>query len=511
MRKFRSGGQRVQVWISLGGALLVALAAFYIASGLAGRQTALAVVLITGLSLAMSWSLLRMRRQRKEHLLYHTLYDPLTGLPNRTLFVERVEQALLRAVRESGSIAVLVVDLDNFEEIDHSLGHDAGDEVLKAAAEQLVASARPGGTVARLFGDEFAVLLEDVPEKDAAVSAADRIGEALGSPIGLGEVEVSVSASVGISVGGSEGDSPEGLLREADVAMHEAKRKGKARHKVFDPGGGTTTSGRLLVESELRRAIKEGELLVYYQPLIVLETGKIRGVEALVRWQHPTYGLVPPAEFVPLAEQTGLIAPMGRWVLEEACRQVRLWQREHPSDPPLELSVNVSACQFRQPNLVEEIFRTLKSTGLDPGHLRLEITESVMVHDVSAAAALRKLKGSGIGLSMDDFGTGYSNLSYFKHLPIDALKIDRSYVSGLGSDAEDTAIVHATVAFARALNLEVTAEGIENDEQLTRLKELGCELGQGYHFARPLPVDEAAKLLSTRWRDDSRPSPMIQS
>ncbi len=277
--------------------------------------------------------------------------------------------------------------------------------------------------------------------------------------------------------------------------MHAAKAKSKARHKVFDPDASTTTSGRLLLESEMRWTVKEEEFFVYYQPLVALETGEVRGMEALVRWRHPVYGLVPPGEFIPLAGQTGLIAPLGRWVLREACRQARLWHKEKPSSPPLMLGVNVSACQFRHPNLVEEIFRTLKSTGLDPAHLRLEITESVMVHDVSVAAALQKLKGSGIGLAMDDFGTGYSNLSYLKRLPIDALKIDRSYVSGLGGDAEDTAIVHATVAFARALGLDVTAEGIENDQQLARLKELGCELGQGYYFARPLPGDEVAEFL----------------
>jgi diguanylate cyclase (GGDEF)-like protein len=496
MRKFRSGGQEVQAWVSFGGAFLVALVAFYITSGLAGWQTALAVVLLTGLFLAMSWSLERMRRQREETLRNHALHDPLTGLPGRALFVTRTEHALLRATRESTSIAVLVADLDDFEEVDHSLGHDAGDELLETAAERLVASVRgDGGTVARLWGDEFAILLEDITDKDAAVSTAQRLGEALRAPVGLGESEVSVSASVGIAVGDSEGDSAEGLLREADVAMHEAKRKGKARHKVFNPGAETTTSGRLLMEADLRRGIKEEELLVYYQPLIALETGKVRGVEALVRWRHPTYGLIPPGEFVPLAEQTGLITHIGRWVLEEACRQVRLWQRQHPGDPPLALSVNVSACQLRHPNLFDDIFRTLQSTGFDPAHLMLEITESVLVHDVTAAAVLRKLKKSGIELAMDDFGTGYSNLAYLKRLPIDSLKIDRLYVNGLGSDTEDTAIVHATVAFAKALGLNVIAEGIESDEQLTRLKELGCELGQGYHFARPLPSDEAARFL----------------
>lgn len=494
MRKFESGRQ-TRIGVVLAAAILVTLAAFYGAGGLVGWWTALTAVLVVSLFLTTLWMFVRMRRQREGHLRYHALYDSLTNLPNRSLFVDYTERALLRAARKSGLVAVLLVDLDNFEEINHSLGHEAGDRLLATVGERLEALVGSKDTVARLCGDEFAILLEEVPDKSSTVSVAKRIGETLRAPIGLDSGEVLVSASVGAAIGGSVQDSPEGLLRNADVAMHEAKRKGKARHKIFDPGADTTTSGRLLVESELRRAIEEGQLLVYYQPLVALETGKVSGVEALVRWQHPTYGLIPPGEFVPLAEQTGLITSIGRWVLEEACRQVRIWQREHPSDPPLVLSVNVSACQFRHPNLVEEIFRTLGSTGLDPAHLRLEITESVMVHDVSAAAALQKLKEAGIGLAMDDFGTGYSNLRYLKRLPIDALKIDRSYVSGLGSDAEDTAIVHATVAFARALGLDVTAEGIENDEQLARLRELGCELGQGYHFAKPLPGDKVAEFL----------------
>ncbi len=349
---------------------------------------------------------------------------------------------------------------------------------------------------ARLCSDEFVVLLESVPDNNAATLTAERIARALKAPVRLNEGEVLVSATVGISLGGSDQDSPESLLRNADVAMHAAKNKGKARCKVFDPDASTTTSGRLLLESEMRRAVKEEEFVVYYQPLVALETGEIRGMEALVRWRHPVYGLVPPGEFIPLAEQTGLIVPLGRWILREACRQARLWHKEKQSSPPLMLSVNVSACQFRQPNLVEEVHRTLQETGLDPRCLKLEITESVMMHDAAAVAALWELKDSGIELAMDDFGTGYSNLSYLKRLPIDTLKIDRSYINGLSYDAEDAAIVHATVAFARALNLNVTAEGIENAEQVARLRELGCELGQGYHFAKPLPSNEATELLA---------------
>jgi diguanylate cyclase (GGDEF)-like protein len=411
--------------------------------------------------------------------------------------MDRAEQAILQAARRSSSIAVLLVDVDDFEEINCSLGHEAGDQLLAIVSERLKASVGPEGTVARLGCDEFPILLDYVPNENAAVSAAERIQKALEAPLRLDGTEVLISVSVGISIGSSEQDEPEGLLREAYVAMRVAKKKGKARHKMFDRDGNTTTSKRSLAESEMRRAIKEEEFQVYYQPQVALDSEKICGVEALMRWQHPVYGMIPPNDFIPLAEQTGLITHLGRWILREACRQVRLWQEERPSDPPLMLSVNVSACQFRQPNLAKEILRTLEETGLKPGHLKLEITESVMMHDVPTIGTLQELKGAGSELVMDDFGTGYSNLSYLKRLPIDSLKIDRSYISGLGSDAGDTAIVHATIAFARALGLNITAEGIQNTQQLAELKELGCELGQGYHFAKPLPKDEVAQLLST--------------
>ena len=488
---------------------MTVLAVAAIAYGLGALEDwgrALAVGLAAGLLLTSSWILVWVLRQNEERLRARALNDSLTDLPNRSSFVERVDRALSRADGESRSIAVLLVDLDDFEEINHTFGHDAGDRLLAVVGERLVESVRSGGFVARLCGDEFAVLLEDAPDKSSAGSAAERIGEALKAPIEANGSEVLVSASIGVTVADpKQEESPEDLLREADVAMHAAKRKGKARHKVFDPGADTTTSGRSLAEAEMRRAVEEGEFRVHYQPLVSLVSGKVRGLEALVRWQHPVYGLLSPEEFVPLAEQTGLIVPIGRWVMREACRQARIWQEEHPSDAPLMLSVNVSARQFRQPNLAEEISRTLDGIGLDPRHLILEFTEGVMVHDVSAAAALRELKNSGIRLAMDDFGTGYSNLSCVKRLPVSIIKIDRSYVSGLGSDAEDTAIVHATAAFAKALGFGLIAEGIETAEQLLRLREVGCELGQGHHFAKPLPSEEVSAFL------DAHRSTMIGS
>jgi diguanylate cyclase (GGDEF)-like protein len=493
MRVYRSG-HAARVSLMLAMTVLAVVAIAYGLGALEGWGRALAVGLAAGLLLSSSWVLVWVLRQNEERLRARALNDSLTDLPNRTSFVERLDHALARTSGGSRPIAVLLVDLDDFEEINHTLGHEAGDRLLAAVGERLAGSVRPEGYAARLCGDEFAVLFSDIPDRSSATSAAERVGEALRAPIEVEGSEVLLSASIGVAIPEEE-DGPEDLLRKADVAMHAAKRKGKARHKVFDRGADTTTSGRSLAEADMRRAVEEEQFRVHYQPLVALGTGKVRGLEALVRWQHPVYGSMSPEEFVPLAEQMGLIVPIGRWVLREACRRMSLWQEEHPSDPPLMLNVNVSARQFRQPNLAAEILRTLEGSGLGPHQLILEITEGVMVHDASAASTLRELQGSGIRFAMDDFGTGYSNLSYVKRLPVHILKIDRSYVSGLGSDAEATAIVHATAAFAKALGLGLIAEGIENAEQVARLREVGCELGQGHHFARPLPSEEVSAFL----------------
>ena len=503
MRKFNSG-HRTRVSIVVALTVLVVVATAYGLGATESWRGTLAVALAAGALLALSWILVGVLRQKEERLQHRTLHDPLTNLPNRSKFVEHVHDALDRAARRSRSVAVLVVDLDDFEEINHSLGHAAGDRLLAVMGERLEAAVRPGGTVARLCSDEFAVLLEDVTDQRSAVHAAERIGEEVRKPTEVDGSEVLVSASIGVAIGGSGQDGgPEDFLRNADVAMHAAKRKGKGRYRVFDYGADTTTSGRSPVEADMRRAIEEGEFRVHYQPLVELKSGRVRGFEALVRWQHPIYSLILPGEFVPLAEQTELIVPIGRWVLQEACRQVRLWQNEHPDLPPLTLNVNVSARQFRQPSLTEEILTTLEKNGMDPRHLQLEITESVLVYDVSASVALGELKRAGVKLAMDDFGTGYSNLSYVKRLPVDTLKIDRSYVRGLGRNAEDTAIVHATVAFAKALGLSLAAEGIEDAEQLDRLRDLGCELGQGYNFAKPLSSQEVPAFLTTHLHDST--------
>ena len=493
MRVYRSGhGARVLLMLAM--TVLAVAAIVYGLGALEDWGRALAVGLAAGLLLISSWVLVWALRRNEERLRTRALTDALTDLPGRAPFVERLDRALSDG--GSRSAAVLLVDLDDFEEINHSLGHEAGDRLLAAVGERLAETVGSEGFVARLCGDEFAVLLRDAPDRSSAGSAAERIGEALKAPIEVEGGEVLVSASIGVTVAGQEREEGSlDLLREADVAMHAAKTRGKARHKVFDPGAETTSSRRSIAEAELRRAVEEDQFRVHYQPLVSLVSGRVRGVEALVRWQHPVYGLIYPEEFVPLAEQTGLIVAIGRFVMREACRQARLWQEEHPSEVPLMLSINVSARQFGQPNLAAEVLRALDGSGLDPRHLILEITEGVMVHDVSAHAALLELKRSGIRLAMDDFGTGYSNLSYVKRLPVGIIKIDRSYVSGLGSDAEDTAIVNATVAFAKALGLGLIAEGIETAEQLARLREVGCELGQGHHFAKPLPSDEIPAFL----------------
>ena len=495
MRVYKSGhGARVLMMLAM--TVLAVAATAYGLGALRDWSRALAVGLAASLLLASSWLLAWVLRRNEERLQARALTDSLTNLPNRSLFVDRVDRALSQVDRESGSVAVLLVDLDDFEEINHSMGHEVGDRLLAVVGERLGESVPSSGFAARLCGDEFAILLENVPDKSSAGTAAEQIGEALQAPIEVDGREVLVSASIGVGTADPEQEEePEDLLRKADVAMHAAKRKGKARHKVFDPGSDTTTSGRSLAEAEIRRALEQGEFRIHYQPLVSLMTGKVRGLEALVRWQHPVYGLMFPEEFVPLAEQTGLIMPIGRWVLREACRQMKLWQEDYPGDPPLMLSVNVSARQFRQPSLSGEILKILKTSGLDPRDLILEITEGVMVHDATAASTLRELKGSGIRLAMDDFGTGYSNLSYVKRLPVGIIKIDRSYVAGLCDDAEDTAIVHATAAFAKALGLGLIAEGIETADQLARLKGLGCELGQGHHFARALPSEEVPAFL----------------
>ena len=431
--------------------------------------------------------------RRLEHQAFH---DALTGLPNRALFVDRLEHALIRASRPQESVAVLFLDLDNFKVVNDSLGHTAGDKLLVAVTERLLAVLRPEDTLARLGGDEFTILSEDVEVNSDVSEIAERVAEALRDPFILEGREVFVTTSIGIALGSFSQDQPGTLLRNADLAMYKAKETGKAHHEVFDPVMNTRAMERLRLEGELRRALERNEFRVYYQPKVLLETGKVIGAEALVRWEHPERGLLSPAAFIPLAEETGLIVPLGEWVLEEACRQAREWHDQHLTEPPLTVSVNLSARQFRHPLLFEEISSILESSGIEAGALILEITETVMMEgDEDLIDQLRELKASGVRLAIDDFGTGYSSLSYLSRFPVDYLKIDRSFIDGLGERPEARKLVGGIVDLASSLGLRVVAEGVETAEQLEELKEMGCEIGQGYYFARPLPAGDIPPLL----------------
>ena len=455
------------------------------------------------------------RKELEERLSHQALHDSLTGLPNRSLFVDRLGQALNRAGRRGARVAVLFLDLDNFKYVNDSLGHEAGDELLVEVANRLRSLLRPEDTLARLGGDEFVVLLEDLGGEDEAVGVAERIERGLRVPFALDGHEFFVTASTGIAFGGDAGDRPDDLLRDSDTAMYRAKESGKDHHAVFSPEMKEHSSRRLGLEGDLRRALRrpEGEFRVHYQPKALVKTAEIVGVEALVRWEHPELGLVLPSDFIPLAEETGLIVPLGRWVLREACRQAKEWQEGRPAGSSLFMSVNLSARQFRDPDLAGQVEDVLEETGLDPGSLVLEITESTLMEDApSTVAILERLKAFGVRVAIDDFGTGYSSLSYLKRFPVDVIKIDRSIVSGLERDPGNAAIVSATITLAHALDLEVVAEGVETEGEVAELHNLGCDLGQGYYWWKPRPAKETAALLETNFYSlrggDARISPL---
>ena len=426
------------------------------------------------------------------HLAFH---DVLTNLPNRARFLERLGRALERS--QPGSLAVLFLDLDNFKFVNDSLGHEAGDHLLVQVAARLQGCIRPGDTLARLGGDEFTILLQDIHGASEAAAVMERVLAQLQAPIHLGGQDVFVTTSAGIAINDAETCEPEEMLRAADIAMYRAKTDGKARYTVFNTTMAAPAVERLELESDLRQAIARGELRLHYQPIVELSTGRVSEVEALLRWAHPRRGLVPPDAFIPLAEETGLIVPIGQWVLEEACRQARAWRRQFPGQAPLVMSVNVSARQLQQPDLVAMVSRTLRDTGLHPGNLKLEITESVAMQDAeSTIGTLRGLADLGVQLAIDDFGTGYSSLAYLNRFPIDVIKIDRSFVTKLGSDGENATVVRGIIALARALDLRVTAEGIETVEQAEELSALQCEFGQGYYFGKPQPPQALVGLLA---------------
>ena len=436
------------------------------------------------------------RKAFEEQLTHQAFYDSLTGLPNRSLFRDRLDQALGRAARHQGLVGLLFIDLDNFKLINDSLGHEIGDGLLVQVATRLEACVRGANTIARLGGDEFVILLDHLTSESDAVLVADRIAQQFSLPFKVDRHDFVVTASIGISLGSAGHASVDNMLRDADVAMYRAKSGGKARHVVFDATMQENALLRLELESELRSAIQNGELRVHYQPIVTMDTGHVAEVEALVRWQHPIRGLVPPIDFIPIAEETGLIVSLGQWVLEEASRQVVSWQAEFGMGQPMTVSVNLSPRQFQQPNLVDEIKRALRVTGLPATCLKLEITEGVIMRDLDATiATLGQLKELGIQLAIDDFGTGYSSLAYLKRLPLDVLKIDRSFIAGIGRNQEDTAIVRAIISMAKTLHLSITAEGIETVGQEALLRDWACDRAQGYLFARPLDAEALALFL----------------
>jgi diguanylate cyclase (GGDEF)-like protein/PAS domain S-box-containing protein len=440
------------------------------------------------------------RKRFEQQLEHQAFHDSVTSLANRALFRDRVTHALDRQARDHEPISVLFMDLDDFKTINDSLGHAAGDQLLFEVGARLRRCLRAADTAARLGGDEFAILLEDSEEGVQAVDVADRIMHMLEEPFTLEGKEVFVRASVGIAtVEGERGGGVEELLRNADVAMYMAKERGKGRYQVFEPAMHDTALKRLELKADLQRAIEHQEYQLHYQPVIELGSGRISGVEALIRWFHPVRGLVPPLEFIPLAEETGLIVEIGRWVLLEACRTAVDLQERFPADPPLHMAVNLSARQIARPEVVGEVREILLDTGLDPHSLILEITESVMMQDMELSIErLGELKGLGVQLAVDDFGTGYSSLNYIRRFPVDILKVDKSFVDGVNDGGEASALTEAVIKLAGILNLRPVAEGIERADQLQRLLELRCDLGQGFYFSKPLPSEDLALLLDER-------------
>jgi diguanylate cyclase (GGDEF)-like protein/PAS domain S-box-containing protein len=438
------------------------------------------------------------RKQVEEQLRRNAFHDSLTGLPNRLLFMERLSQMVSKVKEDSTyQFAVLFLDLDRFKVINDSLGHLVGDQLLVSIARRLEACINPGDTVARLGGDEFTLLLENFQDEAYATQVAEKVQQSLANSFAINGHEIFTSASIGITLSATANfDRAEDLLRGADIAMYRAKAQGKACHEVFDTDMHTHVVGLMQLENDLRKAIERQEFELYYQPIVALATGKIMGFEALVRWTHPEQGVISPAKFVPIAEETGLIIPLGQWVLREACRQMKEWQRLFPQEPPLTISVNLSSRQFSQQSLIGQIRQILVDTGLDAHYLKLEITESaIMENTESAMDMLLQLKAMGIQLSVDDFGTGYSSLGYLYRFPMDLLKIDRSFISRVDIDGEKLELVRTIITLAWNLGMDVVAEGVETTKQLAQLKSLKCEYAQGYLFSKPLNSKAAEQLI----------------
>ncbi len=429
-----------------------------------------------------------------EHLAYH---DALTGMPNRPLFMDRLIVALAQANRAHQKLAVFFLDLDRFKDINDSLGHTVGDTLLKAVAERVRRCVREGDTVARFGGDEFTLLIPKIENIEDAAKIALKINETLKIPFFVNERELFVTTSIGVSIFPADGSDPETLVRNADTAMYRAKEQGRDNYQLYAPAMNARALERLGLENALRKALSQNELVLHYQPQIDARTDAVVGVEALVRWQHPELGLLSPAHFISVAEASGLIVPIGEWILRTACRQLKSWQRK--IDQEFTVAVNLSARQFQQPDLVETIRSAIHETGIDASSLEVEITESnAMQNAENTMYTLRELKTLGVRISMDDFGTGYSSLNYLKRFPIDTLKLDQSFVKDVTTDPSDAAIVGAVIQMAHSLTLDVVAEGVEREEQLEFLRRHGCDKIQGYLISRPLPADQLETFMNTR-------------
>ncbi|MBI5558729.1 MAG: EAL domain-containing protein [Deltaproteobacteria bacterium] len=439
------------------------------------------------------------RRRYEEQLEHQSNHDGLTGLPNRNLLKDRIRQALFNAQRHRNQAGILSIDLDQFKFINDSLGHDIGDSLLKITAKRMAKCIRSTDTLARLGGDEFAVVLVDLEQSADAALMAQRIRHSISRPVTIETYQLEISCSVGISIYPKDGSDEQVLLKNADAAMHRAKDQGRDNLQFYTAELNKRIVGRMTMEKHLRRALKRNEFLLHYQPQVDFTTGRINGMEALIRWQSPELGLTPPGSFIPLAEETGLIVPIGEWILKTACLQNKAWQ--DAGLPCLTLAINLSPRQFRQENLVEVVARTLRETGLEPRYLELEIVESLLMHDVENAARLTgKLKELGVCMTMDDFGTGYSSLSYLRQFPFDKIKIDQSFIRNITSDPDNAAIARAMIALAHSLRLRVIAEGIETDGQLNYLLSHGCDEMQGFYFSRPMPAPQLEQML----REDRR-------
>lgn len=438
------------------------------------------------------------RKQAVEILRHHAFHDPLTNIPNRALFTEHLQQAVKQAkINEDYTFAVLFLDLDRFKLVNDSLGHKIGDELLCAVARRVEACLSARDTIARLGGDEFALLLHNIQDIEQVQDIAEQIKQKLSLPFHLSGHELFISTSIGIAIGSKANSWLDDILRNADIAMYRAKALGRATYEVFDKIMHVQVAQRLQLETDLQRAVAQSEFIVHYQPIVYLKSRRITGFEALVRWQHPTRGLVFPSDFIPLAEETGLIVPIDWWVMHEACRQMHAWQTQFPSNSPLTISVNISSKQFLQPDLINQIQQLLQEIGLSPSSLKLEITESVLVENTeSVAATLTQLQALGIQISLDDFGTGYSSLSYLYHLPINTLKIDHSFIHNMDVEVTKVELIRTIIALAWNLGMNVVAEGVETKQQMYQLKMLKCDSAQGYLFSKPLNAEMTQTLIA---------------